>query len=125
MIGRPSTDDLSRSRVDTTKSALSPARRRLLETMQLVGFGRIENLSIRQGEPCFNPAPKIIQEIKIGGENGPRPELTLSDFALKTQVTELFAHLNCVADGTVAAIEVKHGLPFRLVVEQQVSPEEA
>lgn len=101
-----------------TKSALSGARRRLLETMQRLNFGRIENLAVHAGEPAFDPAPKIVQDIKIGGENGPRPELARDDFALKSQVAELFDHLNRVGDGTVAVIEVKHGLPFRLVIEQ-------
>ena len=102
-----------------TKSALSGARRRLLETMQRLNFGRIENLAVHAGEPAFDPAPRIVQEIKIGGENGPRPELTHDDFILKNQVAELFTHLSHLNDGSVD-IEVKHGLPFRLVVEQQV-----
>jgi len=86
--------------------------------MQRLNFGRIENLAVHAGEPAFDPAPKIVQDIKIGGENGPRPELARDDFALKSQVAELFDHLNRVGDGTVAVIEVKHGLPFRLVIEQ-------
>lgn len=103
-----------------TKSALSAARRRLLETMQQLNFGRIENLAVRAGEPAFDLAPKIVQDIKIGGENGPRPELTRDDFVLKSQVAELFDHLSRLGDGSIAMIEVKHGLPFRLVIEQTV-----
>jgi hypothetical protein len=87
--------------------------------MQRVGFGRID-IKIHGGEPCFNPAPKITQEIKLGAENGPRPELTHDDFVLRSQVCELFTHLSHLGDGPVA-IEVKHGLPFRLVIEQQAA----
>jgi hypothetical protein len=85
--------------------------------MQRLNFGRIENLAVRAGEPTFDPAPRIIQDIKIGGENGPRPEMARDDFTLKSQVAELFDHLNRISDGSVAMIEVKHGLPFRLVIE--------
>ena len=102
----------------STKTALSGGRRWLLETMQCINFGRIENLSVRAGEPTLDPAPRIVRDIKLGGENGPRPELNREDFALKTQVAELFEHLNQVGDGSIATIEVKHGLPFRLVIEQ-------
>ena len=102
-----------------TKSSLSTALRQLLETMQRLGFGRIEGLTIQGGEPCFHPPPKIIKEIKMGAENGPRPELTYDDFNLKSQVAELFSHLSHLSDGSVV-IEVKHGLPFRLVVEQEL-----
>ena len=73
---------------------------------------------IRNGEPVFEPAPRIIQDIKIGGENGPRPELTIEDFALKRPVIELFDHLSRISDGTLESIEVKYGMPFKLVVEQ-------
>jgi hypothetical protein len=101
------------------KSSQSPARQALIDVMQNLNFGRIENLLVCQGEPVFNPTPpRIVRDIKLGGENGARPEATISDFALKTQVTELFEHLRHLGDGSVRVIEVKHGLPFRLVIEQ-------
>ena len=102
----------------STKSSLSAPRRRLLEAMQRLNFGRIEGLEIRNGEPVFQPAPRIVQDIKIGGENGPRPELTIEDFALKSSVIELFDHLARLGDGTLESIEIKYGMPFRLVVER-------
>jgi hypothetical protein len=101
-----------------TKSSLTVPRRRLLEAMQRLNFGRIEGLEIRNGDPVFQPAPRIIQDIKIGGENGPRPELTIDDFALKSAVIELFDHLSRIGDGTLESLEVKYGMPFKLVVEQ-------
>jgi hypothetical protein len=101
-----------------TKGTLSPARKRLLQTMQELNFGRIENMLVRAGEPLFTPALKIVRDIKIGGENGPRPEACQSDFALKAQFAELFDHLSSIGDGSISVIEVKHGLPFRLVIEQ-------
>lgn len=101
-----------------TKSSLSEPRRRLLAAMQRLNFGRIEGLAIRNGEPVFQPAPRITQDIKIGGENGPRPELALEDFALKSPVLELFDHLARIGDGTVDSLEVKYGMPFRIVVLQ-------
>ena len=101
-----------------TKAALSAPRRRLLESMQRLNFGRIEGLEIRNGEPVFQPAPRLIQDIKIGGENGPRAELTVEDFALKGAVIEFFDHLSRIGDGTLDSIEIKYGMPFKLVIEQ-------
>jgi hypothetical protein len=101
-----------------TNAALSPGRKDLVQLMQRLNFGRIEGLEIRNGEPVFEPAPRIIQDIKIGGENGPRPELAIKDFALRSAVIELFEHLSRIGDGTLESIEVKHGMPFKLVVEQ-------
>ena len=101
----------------TTKSSLSDSRRRLVELMQRLNFGRIQNLVVRDGEPVFDPAPKVIQKVKIGGENGPRPELSCEDFLLKKQTVELLEAISDLGDGTVLIIDVKHGLPFAVEIE--------
>jgi hypothetical protein len=101
-----------------TKASLSPARRRLLELLQQVNFGRVEGLTLEGGEPLFDPPPRVVREIKIGGENGPRAELDGADFQLKAQVIELFQHLDQVGSGTIDVVEVKYGLPFRLIVTE-------
>jgi hypothetical protein len=60
--------------MDRQKSSLLESHRRLVELMQQVNFGHFENLVIRNGQPVFSPPPRIIREVKLGGENGPRPE---------------------------------------------------
>src|SRR5690242_16219301 len=75
-----------------TKAALSPSRKRLVQMMQHLNYGRIEDLSIRGGEPIFDPPPRVIRHIKLGADNAPRPELAHADFALKSQIVELFDH---------------------------------
>lgn len=107
------------SPMSVLQSGLSESRRRLVDTMRQMWFGRIENLAVRNGEPSFDPAPRIIREVKFGGENAPRPESN-HDFALKSQVVELLDHLTEIGDGSVQSIEVKYGLPFRLIVQQTV-----
>lgn len=105
----------------STKSSLSAVQKRLLEIMQRLNFGRIENLTVVQGAPSFDPAPRLIRDVKLGGgENGPRAELARDDFALKSQVVEMFDHLSRLDDGSVVVIHVAHGLPCRLTVEQPV-----
>ena len=102
----------------STKASLSPARRRLLELFQRVNFGRLESLVVRGGEPICDPQPVLIREHKFGGENGPRPELATSDFLLKQQVVELFAFFDELRDGVIDVLEIKHGLPFRMIVTE-------
>ena len=107
-------------REEVSKRSLSAPRRRLLELMQEINFGRIEGLAVRGGEPVLDPPPRVVREIKFGGENGPRRELGSDDFALKAQAVEFFAHLSRLGDGTVEILEIKHGLPFRMSVEEAV-----
>lgn len=101
-----------------SKSSLSPARRRLLELMQSINFGRIENMEVRGGEPVFDPAPHVVREIKLGADNKPRPEVTLADFCLKAQVVDLWEKLDQLGSGTIELLEVKHGLPFQIVIPE-------
>ena len=67
------------------KSSLSNGRARLVELMQQLCFGRIENLTVRRGEPIFDPPPKVSREVKLGSDNDPQ-ELSNDDFLLKSSL---------------------------------------
>jgi hypothetical protein len=99
---------------------LSPGRERLLRMMQALNFGRIEALAVCDGEPVFDPRPRPVSKLKLGGENGPRPESRSADFAVKREVAELFEHLEHLGNGVVRCIEVKHGLPFIVEIEELI-----
>lgn len=101
-----------------SKNDLSARRAGLLELMQTINFGRIEGLAVLDGDPVLDPLPRVIREVKFGGENGPRPELDAGNFLLKTQVVELFQHFDQLGDGTIEVLEIKHGLPFRMLVTE-------
>jgi len=105
-------------RLDT----LSPGRRRLVRLMQRMNFGSIEDLTVRDGEPFFDPAPRILRSWKPGAGASPRPELELTMFTLKAPVAALFAELEAVGVGMVRSLEVRHGLPARMLVEEQALP---
>lgn len=99
------------------KSSLSANRRRLVELMQRLSFGRIENLILRAGEPTWEAAPRVVREVKFGGD-GARRETACADFELKAPMVEFLRELDDLGDALIESIEVKHGLPFRMVVEE-------
>jgi hypothetical protein len=101
-------------------TTLSKPRKQLLRVMQRVNFGRIENLVVCRGEPVLEPSPRVVKDLKLGGDNEPRPELELQHFELKREQTELFDALTRIQDGQVELIEIKHGLPFRLTVVEMI-----
>jgi hypothetical protein len=106
--------------MDQCKSTLSAPRKKLLQTMQHLHFGTIEGLVVKGGEPCFTPAPKITQEIKLGTEIPQRPTMTDDNFALKRCVTDLFEQLGRLPDDSAVTIDVRHGLPARLIVARSI-----
>ncbi len=100
-----------------SKSSLSEAQSHLVELLQNLNFGRIEGLRVKAGEPTFDPAPRVLRKVKIGGDNNPRPETALPDFWLKQQTIEMLEAIAELGEGEVLSIEVKHGLPFSMEVE--------
>ncbi len=103
------------------KSGLSVSRRQLVELMQDINFGRLESLRFANADPILDPMPGIVWEIKFGGENGSRAELQSDDFTLKSQVVEMFQHLDRLRNGEIESLEIKHGLPFRMLVREEVA----
>jgi len=103
------------------KGGLSLSRRRLVELMQDVNFGRLEGVRVRDAEPVLDPQPGIVREIKFGGENGPRPERHADEFALKSQVVEMLEHFDRLRDCHIEFLEVKHGLPFRMFIREDAA----
>ena len=103
-----------------TKSCLNLGQRRTVEIIERLGFGVIERLLIRSGLPCYEPGPRIIQTIKLGSEPEPQPDRGHVDFMLNEKFERLFNDLSRLGDATVD-IEIRHGLPFKLTIEQPIS----
>jgi hypothetical protein len=101
-----------------TKSCLSPAQSRLIELLQGLNFGRVEALRVRAGEPVFDPPPRVIQTVKLGSDNAPRPELYYGDFRLKHQIIEMLAIVSSLGEGEIRAIDVRHGLPYCMEIDR-------
>lgn len=100
-----------------TKSSLTPALARFVELMQVLNFGRVETVTVRDGQPVFDPPPLVIQKIKLGADNGPRAEIDYTDFRLKGGVVELLEVMARLGNGRIRSIEVRNGLPVSAEVE--------
>ena len=85
--------------------------------IQRINFGRSERLPVRDGEPVIDLPLQILREVKFCAENGPRPEISKEDFALKAQVCDLLAQMEAMGSGVIRCLEVKHGLPFKMTIE--------
>ena len=103
-----------------TKKMLSPARQRLVELMQEINFGRIEDLDVRDGEPVVVPAPRVVRDIVFGKDNAPNKARCWRDFALKDQVIEMFDFFDQERSLRVERLVVQNGLPLRMTVEDVI-----
>jgi hypothetical protein len=101
-----------------TKASLQPVQRRVVELIEALDFGVIEHLRVRRGKPCFDPQPRIIQSIKLDSAKADRPAGD-PNLTLKSEFASLFDRLTSIEEGVVT-VEVRHGAPFRLVIEQHL-----
>ena len=100
----------------TTKAALTPARRLLVELMQEVNYGRIEQLEVRDCEPVFKPPPRVVRQIVFGKDNGPNAQRAAQGFALKKKVAELFDVFDRDRSFLILELVIDNGLPVRMAV---------
>lgn len=98
-------------------SQLSPARQALVRLCQDVNFGQILDLLVRNAEPIWDPIPTILSELRLDIEETPRAESKLPDFRLSSEVLRLMRQLDQIKDGRIAKIEIRDGLPRRLVAQ--------
>ena len=94
--------------------------RQLIRLAQCLNFGRIVGLAVRDGGPDFTRAYRTVQTVKLGAaDNGARPEAATTDFELRKEHTRLFGRMADLPDGATLTVEVKHGLPFIIEIEQE------
>jgi hypothetical protein len=96
-------------------SELSAPRQALIRRCQTIGFGKIVRFSIRDREPVLLPETEVFRDVKLDGDDDPRPEQSLEDFVLKSEVIRLLAQLDAIRDGIVEHLEVRAGVPRRIV----------
>ena len=103
-------------REEISKRDLSEPRRRLLELMQEINYGRIENLEVRGGEPVFDPPPSVVRLYLFGRSNGPNAARGHDGFALKKKVVELFEVFDRERLLSIKELMIDNGLPVRMTV---------
>jgi len=77
-------------------------------------FGRVENLSIRAGQPVLDCNVRVVRVAKLGAESGGTKFPEADDFELKKAVCDLLDELERLQNGTVVCLEFGQELPFLL-----------
>jgi len=102
-------------------SQLSTPRQALVRLCQSVDYGQILDLQVRDHEPVFSPPPKLLLDIKLDADCGGRPECELADFALCDEVCRLLDRIEKMGTGQVQRIEVRAGIPRRVLIEARLT----
>jgi hypothetical protein len=100
---------------------LSAPRQALVRLFQSVNFGHILNVAIENGDPVYHPGPSVMLDVKLDADECERQEADLPDFALRDEVRRLMARLDQLKNGRIERIEVRSGIPRRVVIERRLT----
>jgi hypothetical protein len=98
---------------------LAPSQRQCISLFQSILFGRIENLSVREGTAVLEPPPNVVRSIKLT-EQLPDAEIS-KDFVFRAEIIRFFAAIRTLQTGIVRRIEIRHGLPILMEIEESAS----
>ncbi|MCE5322413.1 hypothetical protein LLG46_03740 [bacterium] len=93
---------------------ITEAQKRLLQLMQEIHYGKVEDLVISDGEPVMGLPVKVLRDVKLSGESSRKPILADCDNLDKPQVVEMLRQFRRLGDGVVQLVEIHDGLPFRI-----------
>jgi hypothetical protein len=99
---------------------LSPARQALVRVLQAINFGELQSIHVRDADPILDGDVVVILDAKLDKDEIPRSELKLADFVLGAEVMRLMSHLDGLKNGTILRLEVRAGIPRRLIFESRL-----
>jgi len=104
----------------TTLTELSAPAQVLVARMHELQYGRFENLRICNGEPTFDPPPRLIRVSRFGSSEE-RDVSESNDWVLKAPIRDLFTKFAQLRNGIVDRLEFRSGLPCLIETTVQAS----
>ena len=101
-------------------SEISEPRQAFIRPCQRMGFGKIFGLVVRNRDPILDPRTEVFLDVKLDSTEVPRPEQDLSDFVLCVEILRLFNSLAAMNNGIIERVEVRAGIPVRMIVRTNV-----
>jgi hypothetical protein len=96
-------------------SEVSTARQVFVRRCQRLHFGTIRGLEVHDREPVFGTTTEVLHDLKLDGDETPRPEQDLGDFVVCKEIRRLFSMLDAFRNGTIETVEVRGGVPRRII----------
>ena len=100
---------------------LSPARQFLLRLCQSTNYGVIAGFLIDDREPILDAESLVLADLKLDSKDSCRGELDTPDFLLCAEIIRLFDLFDAVQTAKVSKLEIRAGIPRRVVIERKVS----
>lgn len=107
--------------VSSGTKMLAPAQARLIELMHDVGFGRIVNLHVRDGDPVFDPAPVVKRFRQFGKSEVSRAADGRQGLESKRKVREMLELFDRERTLDIDELKFEDGQPVLMIVTAAIS----
>jgi hypothetical protein len=105
--------------IELRLSQLPPLQQVLLRLCSWVGHGSVHDVDFRAGQPAFDPQPVTVCEYRLNTDIAGRPEGKFADYVLRQEARRLISLLDAIGSGRIKRIDVREGLPWRVIVERR------
>ena len=82
-------------------------------------FGSIRDFRLSDGQPVTDDSTEISVEYKLSGLEPREEVMDIESFLEKPQVQTMLARFRQVGHGVVECLDVRDGLPFKMVVRRK------
>lgn len=106
-------------RTKKSDGMLTDAESTLIQLIQKMRFGRIENFRLVDGQPIVGAETELCTEYRLSGVEQPWEVITDREFLNMPHVRTMFERFEHERDGTVDYLDVRDGLPSRLMVRRK------
>jgi hypothetical protein len=86
-----------------------------------LNFGLLQNVGVHDADPVFDLNHIVLVDEKLDVNDAPRPEAELADFELAAELCRLMNRLDEIGNGVIERLEVRGGIPRRVVFESKLS----
>lgn len=104
---------------NSTTPILTTARTQLLLLMQEVGYGRIEDLDVLDGDPVMDPPPTVKCIHQFGRDAALRSADNRHGLILKRKVQELLEVFDREGSLHIEELKIEDGLPVMMIVTKK------
>ena len=82
---------------------------------QWLDHGTIRGLEVHDGEPMFGPKTEVLHDLKLDGDEAPRPERDMRDFVVPREIRRLVFDAGGFAQRHYRTHRSRTGVPRRII----------
>jgi hypothetical protein len=103
---------------DRTSMQITDTERTFAGLVRETRFGTIEHIRLSGGRPIIDANTEVATEYRLSGTEPPKEVMTDDEYLMRPQVRAMFERFRLVQDGIIKSLDIRDGLPFKMIVRR-------